>query len=173
MQELCACVKADLDTFVGGAPQFDDITMVAFRYIGQPPVPSIRFDEAKLEDIPAVTEFVEQEMERIGCPMKVSVQINIAIDEIFSNIVRYGYPGKSGPVTVEIIEQEEPRSVFIRFSDEGIPYNPITATDPDITLSAEERSIGGLGIFVVKKTMDDVKYKYENGQNILTVQKKY
>lgn len=173
MQELCACVKADLDTFVDGAPQFDDITMVAFRYIGQPPVPSIRFDEAKLEDIPAVTEFVEQEMERIGCPMKVSVQINIAIDEIFSNIVRYGYPGKSGPVAVEIIEQEEPRSVFIRFSDEGIPYNPITATDPDTTLSAEERSIGGLGIFMVKKTMDDVKYKYENGQNILTVQKKY
>lgn len=173
MQELCTCVKSDLMAFVGDAPQFDDITMMAFRYIGLPPVPSIHFDQAKLEDIPEVTEFVEREMERLDCPMKAVIQINIAIDEIFSNIVRYGYPKTPGPVTVEIIEREEPRSVFIRFSDEGIPYNPITAVDPDITLSAEERSIGGLGIFMVKKTMDDLKYKYENGQNILTIQKKF
>lgn len=173
MQELCMCVKSDLNAFVGDALQFDDITMVAFQYVGQPPVPSIHFDEAKLEDISAVTDFAEREMERIGCPMKSVIQINVAIDEIFSNIVRYGYPKTPGPITVEIIEREEPRSVFIRFSDEGIPYNPITAVDPDITLSAEERSIGGLGIFMIKKTMDDVKYKYENGQNILTIQKEY
>lgn len=173
MQELCEAVTADLNAFVGDALQFDDITMVAFRFVGLPPAPSIHFDEAKLEDITPVTEFVEGELDRIGCPMKSVIQINIAIDEIFSNIVRYGYPGKPGPVTVELIEREEPRCVCVRFSDEGIPYNPITAIDPDITLSAEERGIGGLGIFMVKKTMDDVKYKYENGMNILTIQKKF
>ena len=171
MQELCTFIKADVDAFVADAPQFDDITMVAFRYIGQPPVPSIHFEKAALEDITAVTDFAEAELEKIGCPMKTVIQINVAIDEIFSNIVRYGYPDGAGPVTVELIEKEEPHAVYVRFCDEGIPYNPLTKSDPDVTLSAEERSIGGLGIYMVKKTMDDVKYKYENGQNILTIRK--
>ncbi len=171
MQELCRSVKAEVDAFVAEAPQFDDITMVAFRYIGPASIPTIHFDEAKLDDITTVTGFVEQELEKMDCPMKAVVQINIAIDELFSNIVRYGYPGKSGPVTGEVLEGEDPRSVSIRFTDEGIPYNPLTKSDPDVTLSAEERGIGGLGIYMVKKSMDDMKYKYENGQNILTIQK--
>lgn len=173
MQELCQCVKDDIDAFVGDAPQFDDITMVAFQMIGTPPNPSIHFDEAKIEDIRAITDFVEEEMDRLGCPMKYIIQINIAMDEILSNIIRYGYAKQTGPITVEVIHHEDPRCVYIRFADEGIPYNPITAIDPDITLSAEERDIGGLGIFMVKQTMDDIKYKYENGQNILTIQKLY
>ena len=103
--------------------------------------------------------------------MKSDMQINIAIDEILSNIINYGYPDGSGPVTVTVIEKDDPHRVCIRFEDEGIPYNPLVRNDPDVTLSAEERSIGGLGIFVVKKTMDDVRYVYENGSNILTIEK--
>lgn len=171
MQELCQCVKFDVDAFVGDAPQFDDITMVAFQYIGLPPVPSIHFEEANIDDIQKVTEFVEKELKTMGCPRKSIIQIKVAIDEIFSNILHYGYPNKKGPVTVDVIEREDPHSVYIRFSDHGIPYNPIKAEDPDVTLSAEEREIGGLGIYLVKQSMDDMKYKYENGQNILTIQK--
>lgn len=171
MQELCGFIKTEVDAFVGEAPQFDDITMVALKYIGTPPAPSIHFDAARIEDIPLVTEFVESEMEKLDCPMKTVIQINIAIDEIYSNIVHYGYPAAPGPVTVELIVKDDPRAVCIRFSDEGIPYNPLTKEDPDVTLAAEERSIGGLGIYMVKKTMDDIKYKYENGQNILTIKK--
>lgn len=168
MEELCIYVKSEVDKFVGEAPQFDDITMVALKYIG---TPSIHFDNAKGEDVEAVTEFAETELEKIGCPLKAVMQINIAIDEIFSNIVRYGYENTTGPVTVKIIHNEEKNCVYIRFEDEGIPYNPLAKEDPDVTLSAEERSIGGLGIFVVKKTMDDVKYRYENGKNVLTLKK--
>ena len=168
MNELCDFVKADVDRFVGGAPQFDDITMVALRYIG---TPSISFEKAEIKDITAVTEFVEAELEKIDCPMKTVMQINVAIDELFSNIVNYGYPDGPGPISVRFVERTDPKAVYIRFEDEGIPYNPLTKEDPDITLSADERSIGGLGIFVVKKTMDDVRYKYENGKNILTVKK--
>ena len=171
MQELCAFIKADVAEFVGEAAQFDDITMVAFKYIGKPPVPTIHFDEAKIDDITAVTEFIEAELEKIDCPMRTVIQINVAIDELFSNIVKYGYPKAPGPVTVQLIVKDDPRSVYIRFADEGIPYNPLTKQDPDITLSADEREIGGLGIYMVKQTMDDVKYKYENDQNILTIQK--
>ena len=173
MQELCSCIKADVDAFVGDAPQFDDITMVALHYIGMPPVPSIHFDEAKLDDISEVTQFVEAELEKIDCPMKVMMQVDVAIDEVFSNIVRYGYPeGKPGPVTVELLHRDDPASVGLRFTDEGIPYNPLTKEDPDVTLSLEERGIGGLGIFMVKKTMDEVRYAYEKEKNILTIMKK-
>ena len=168
MEELCRFIKSDIDSFVGDAPQFDDITMVALKYIG---VPSISFEEADIKDIEAVTAFIESELEKLNCPMKAVMQINIAIDELFSNIVRYGYPNKKGPVTVKFKVHNDPRAVFIRFEDEGIPYNPLTKEDPDITLSAEEREIGGLGVYVVKKTMDDMRYKYENGKNILTIKK--
>ena len=172
MEELCTYIKGDVDAFVGEAPQFDDITMVALKYIGTPPNPSISFEKAQISDITAITEFLEAELEKLDCPMKTVIQMNIAIDEIYSNIVKYGYPKEPGPVKVEVIHKEEPNAVFIRFEDEGIPYNPLTKEDPDVTLSAEERNIGGLGIYMVKKTMDDMRYKYENDKNILTIMKK-
>ena len=171
MRGLCDHIKADVDTFVGDAPQFDDITMVALRYYGTPPAPSRSFGEARIEDIPEITEFVEAELEKIGCPMKTVVQLNIAIDEIYSNIVKFAYPSKPGPARVELIVKDDPDTVSLRFIDEGIPYNPLTKEDPDVTLSAEDRSIGGLGIFMVKKTMDEMKYEYENEKNILTITK--
>lgn len=168
MEELCRFIKSEVDSFVGDAPQFDDITMLALNYVG---IPSISFEKAEIQDINEVTAFVESELEKVECPMKAVMQINVAVDELFSNIVRYGYPDGKGPVTVKFISHDEPKTVYVRFEDEGIPYNPLTKDDPDITLSADERSIGGLGVFVVKKTMDDVKYKYENGKNILTIKK--
>ncbi len=169
MKELCEFIKKDVDAFVGDAPQFDDITMLAFRYLGKPPVPTIHFDNAKLDDIRNVTEFIEAELEKLDCPMKTVIQINVAIDEIFSNIVKYAYSDKPGPVTVSLIKKDTPNAVCVKFVDSGIPYNPLTKEDPDITLSAEDRNIGGLGIYMVKKTMDDVRYKYENENNILTI----
>lgn len=170
-KELCERVRTEVDKFVGEAPQFDDMTMVALEYKGIAEAPSIHFDEADLSDIPKVTEFVEGELEKIDCPMKTVIQFSVAIDEIFSNIVRYGYTKGKGPVTVQVAKQEEPRRVDIVFTDEGLPYNPLMKADPDTTLSAEERDIGGLGIYMVKNTMDDVLYRYENGQNILTIRK--
>ncbi|MCQ2428967.1 MAG: SpoIIE family protein phosphatase [Clostridia bacterium] len=172
MEDVCRFVREEVDAFVGDAPQFDDITMVAMRFIGTPPPPEIRFDEAAIDDITAVTEFVDGELEKMDCPMKTVIQINVAIDELYSNIVRYGYKNRKGPITVKVIRHEDADTVYIRFEDEGIPYNPLNRQDPDITLSAEEREIGGLGIFMVKKTMDDIRYKYENGHNILTIAKK-
>ncbi len=169
VQALCKYIKADVDKFVGEAPQFDDITMVAFKYIGMPDIPTIRFEEATIDDITAVTEFVEEQFEKKGIDRKITIQMNIAIDEIYSNIVKYGYADKKGPVQVEIVEKLEPHGICIKFTDNASPYNPLMKEDPDVTLSAEERSIGGLGIFMVKQTMDDVKYRYEHGQNVLTI----
>lgn len=127
--------------------------------------------EATLENVEKVTEFVDAALEKYDCSPKAEVQINIAIDEIFSNIARYAYDPKIGKAEVEIEVIEDPLSVIITFTDGGVPYDPLKKADPDITLSAEERQIGGLGIFMVKKSMDDISYEYKDGKNILTIRK--
>ena len=127
--------------------------------------------DATVENISTVTAFVDEELEKIDCPMKAQMQIDIAIDEVSSNIAHYAYHPSVGSATVKIEVIEEPMSVVITFIDGGTPYNPLEKEDPDITLSAEEREIGGLGIFMVKKSMDSIDYEYKDGQNILRIKK--
>ncbi|MBR4720226.1 MAG: ATP-binding protein [Clostridia bacterium] len=127
--------------------------------------------DATVENINKVTEFINEQLETCGCPIKAQMQIDVAIDELFSNIAHYAYNPDVGPATVRVEARENPLSVIITFIDNGKPYDPLKKTDPDITLSAEDREIGGLGIFLVKKTMDDVSYEYKDGQNILTIKK--
>ena len=127
---------------------------------------------ATVENIETVTDFVNEQLEEMDCPMKAQMQISIAIDELFGNIAHYAYNPDVGEATVRVEVVEDPMSVVITFIDKGVPYDPLTAADPDITLSAEERAIGGLGIFMVKKSMDEITYRYENGSNILAIRKK-
>jgi len=126
---------------------------------------------ATVENIEVVTAFVDEELEALGCPMKAQMQIDIAIDELFGNIAHYAYNPEVGEATVRVEVQENPLSVIITFIDGGVPYDPLAAADPDTSLSAEERAIGGLGIFMVKKSMDEITYRYENGSNILSIRK--
>ena len=126
---------------------------------------------ATVENIEAVTAFVDEQLEALDCPMKAQMQIDIAIDELFGNIAHYAYNPDVGEATVRVEVQEDPLSVIITFIDGGVPYDPLAAADPDTTLSAEERAIGGLGIFMVKKSMDEITYRYENGSNILSIRK--
>ena len=127
--------------------------------------------DATLENIPVVTDFVSEQLEQLDCPMKVQIQISIAIDELFSNIARYAYNPTTGSATVQVEVTENPLAVVITCIDEGKPYDPLAKEDPDITLSAEEREVGGLGIYMVKKSMDDVTYEYKDGRNILKIKK--
>ena len=121
--------------------------------------------------IPEIIEFVNRELERMDCGLKTRAQIDIAIDELYSNIAKYGFDDDGGEVTVTLETESEPRVVSISFTDGGRPFNPLERTDPDITLSARDRKIGGLGIYMVKKSMDDVRYEYREGKNILTIRK--
>lgn len=127
--------------------------------------------EAKVENVPVVTDFVNEQLEAHGCSMKAQMQIDIAIDELFSNIAFYAYNPEVGTATVRVEITEDPLSVVVTFIDHGQPYDPLKKEDPDTTLSAEERQIGGLGIYMVKKSMDQVAYEYKDGQNILTIKK--
>ena len=127
---------------------------------------------ATIENLETVTDFVNEQLEAMDCPMKVQIQIDIAIDELFSNIAHYAYNPETGDATVRVEVMEDPLAVVITFIDKGVPYDPLAKADPNTTLSAEEREIGGLGIFMVKKTMDDITYEYKDGQNILMIKKR-
>lgn len=126
---------------------------------------------ATIENIETVIDFVNGQLEEIKCPLKAQMQIDIAIDELFGNIAHYAYNPETGPATVRVEVTEDPIAVVITFIDRGVPYDPLKKEDPDITLSAEERAIGGLGIFMVKKTMDEISYEYKDGKNILSIKK--
>ena len=113
--------------------------------------------------------FVDAEREKVDCPMKVQMQIDIAVEEIFVNIARYAYAPGEGYAVIGVLA--EPGRAEITFADNGMPYDPLAREDPDVTLSAEEREIGGLGIYLCKQLMDEVLYRYEDGCNILTMKK--
>ncbi|MBQ5686672.1 MAG: ATP-binding protein [Ruminococcus sp.] len=127
--------------------------------------------DAAVENIEVVTDFVNEQLEALHCPVKAQTQIAIAIDELFGNIARYAYTPYIGKATVRFSVEENPLAVIITFIDHGVPFNPLEQANPDIHASAEDRPIGGLGIFLVKKTMNLVEYEYKDGQNILKIKK--
>ena len=127
--------------------------------------------EATVENILVVTDFVNEELNKINCSEEVKAEIDVAIDELFGNIANYAYKDEIGMACVQFEINNNPKKAIITFIDNGIPYNPLERETPDITLSAEERKIGGLGVYIVKQTMDDVVYNYKDGSNILKIVK--
>ena len=128
--------------------------------------------KASLENLQEVIAFVDGFVEELGASMKAQMQIDVAVEEIFVNIASYAYAPDTGDAVISVETDTEKKQVLITFKDSGVPYNPLEKEDPDVTLSAEERGIGGLGIFMVKKSMDDMRYEYKDGQNIVTIMKK-
>ena len=127
--------------------------------------------EANVENLPKVLAFVDDQLEMAECPMKAKIQIDIAVEEIFVNIAHYAYAPGTGDALIRVGISEEPAAVQIDFEDSGIPYNPLEKADPDVTLNVQEREIGGLGIFMVKKIVDEIRYEYADGKNRLTLGK--
>ena len=127
--------------------------------------------EAKVENLQTVLDFIDGELESVDCPMKVQMQIDVAVEELFVNVAHYAYAPETGDVTVSIDTENTPGKAVIILKDSGIPFDPTAKEDPDVTLSAAERQIGGLGIYMVKKSMDSLEYAYEDGCNIVTITK--
>ena len=128
--------------------------------------------KARTDALSDILGFVDEMLEKYECPMKIQTAICVAIEEVFVNVARYAYENGEGEVTLGIGFDAESSTLTFRMADGGVPFDPLQKPDPDITLSAEDREIGGLGIFITKKTMDSVEYAYENGENILTMVKK-
>ena len=127
--------------------------------------------DAKIENLDQVTAFVDASLEEMDCPMRAQFQIDVAVEELFVNIAHYAYTPNVGSATIRVEQESEPAGVSITFLDSGVPYDPLAREDPDVTKKAEDREIGGLGIFMVKKSMDGMEYAYRDGQNILTIRK--
>ena len=127
--------------------------------------------DANTDKLDEVIEFVDSHLEEYDCSMKTQMQIDIAVEEVFVNIAHYAYNTDIGKATIRVEISGDPIVIKITFLDNGTPYDPLAKEDPDVTLSAEDRKIGGLGIFMTKKSMDNIQYEYKNGQNILTIEK--
>ncbi|MDO5114776.1 MAG: SpoIIE family protein phosphatase [Synergistaceae bacterium] len=165
-EALTEAVKQGLRQFTREEPQFDDVTLLALRMLIRPEkelsVPAV------MDSYDRVVGFVEETLSELGCPTRRLMEINIAIDEIFSNIVRY-----SGASEAAISCGVREGAAFVRISDDGSPYDPLQSKEPDVSLGCDEREIGGLGIFLVKKTMDSVVYEHRGGRNIISIEKKF
>ncbi|MBR4767750.1 MAG: ATP-binding protein [Lachnospiraceae bacterium] len=127
--------------------------------------------DATVENLDEVLSFVGDHLDGVLCPPKIRMQIDLAVEELFVNIAHYAYRPETGSATIRVERKESPLRIEVTFMDRGVPYDPLKKADPDVSLSAAERQIGGLGIYMVKQSMDDVRYEYRDGQNILTIVK--
>ena len=150
-------------------PHVDDLTFEAVPDDGGDPNELVI--KATADNLENVLDFIGSHLEAADCPMKSKMQLDLAVEEIFINIANYAYAPEIGKATVRVEVSNDPVAVTITFVDRGVPYDPLKKEDPDVTLSAEDRQIGGLGIFLTKKIMDDVSYEYKDGQNVLMLKK--
>lgn len=128
--------------------------------------------EATLDQLDEVLAFVDEDLEKYSEDEKAIIQIDIAVEEIFVNIAHYAYTPNVGQAVIRTEITEDPLMISITFIDSGMAFDPLAKPDPDVTLPAEQRQIGGLGIYMVKKSMDEVTYERKDDQNILTIKKK-
>ena len=169
-ENLLPIMHREINAFVGEAPQFDDITMLMLEYSGPEKCEELEIEAAR-ENLSHVLEFLDGYLERHGCSIKAQTQLDIAVEEIFVNIASYAYGGKSGRAVIRLRETHDPKGVSVTFIDQGVPFDPLGRPDPDVTLSADDRSVGGLGIYITKKSMDGIRYEYKDNSNILTLTK--
>ena len=174
VEETIKELKKDIDKFVGKAEQFDDITMLELFYKKKKDdnmnKTVQRVFKADKEELPNVQSFVNEEFKKYNLSNKLIYQINLVVEEIFINIASYAYKDKQGDCKITIYNDDDELFKMV-FEDNGVRFNPLENSEPDITKSASERDIGGLGIFISKKLMDDIQYKYENNTNILYISK--
>ena len=128
--------------------------------------------QAHIDELPQVLAFVDEQLEPLGCSIKTTTQIDVALEEIFINIVNYAYAPNTGTAVIRSQISGDPAILTVSFMDSGTPYDPLAKPDPNVSKPLRERQKGGLGIFLVKKTMDEMHYEYKEGHNILTLKKK-
>ena len=126
---------------------------------------------AQRENLSEVLKFIDVELEQLGCSMRLQTAIDVAVEEIFVNISSYAYDPEVGQATIRVEVSEDPLTIEIGFIDSGTPYDPLAKPDPNMKIPLRERKKGGLGIYMVKKSMDDISYEYKDGKNILTIKK--
>ena len=162
-------INESVSEFVGDAPQFDDLTMMCLELKDDKCLKTLTVD-ATTENLATVNEFIDGFLEMNDCPLKEQMKIDLSVEEVYVNIANYAYGDGTGEAEISI--ENNDGEITIVFKDSGVAYNPLEKADPDISLSADEREIGGLGIFLTKKNMDSLSYEYKDNQNIFTMTKR-
>lgn len=139
---------------------------------GEITMKSLKLD-ATLDNLSNVLLFVDEQLEAADCGIRTQMSIDVAVEELYVNIARYAYTPEIGEAEILVDIKDDPKACEVTFIDSGIPYNPLEKEDPDVNLPADERAIGGLGIFMVKKSMDEMRYEYKDGHNVLTIRKAF
>ena len=176
-RELVEAVRRDVARYAQGAEQSDDITIMALE-VGVPPeVTATLVVPARLDQFERVTEFIHTELDRRFCPKRAQNQLDIAFEELFVNVASYAYPDATeedpGTVRVSYTYSAEPPSVIVTIADDGVPYDPLAKPDAVTPSDSMDVPIGGLGILMAKKSVDDMSYQYRDGSNVVTITKKW
>ena len=173
-KELIFDIKKNISKFVDKAKQFDDITMLCFELKNPKDIHVHGRFKADLKEIPNIYDYFVSRMTIEIDEDKIS-KYRVVVEEIFTNICNYGFKDdvENKYVNIDVYIDKKNKKVSISFRDNGKRFNPLEHAEPDINLDAESRDIGGLGILIVKKMMDNVSYEYKNKKNILTIEKFY
>lgn len=171
-EHLIHQVSDDIQAFVGDAKQFDDITMLCLKYNGPSSDQETIEIEADVKNWPEVQSFLASFLERKACPLKAQLHIETAVEEIFVNISSYAYPNKNGNVSITVSKDDQANKFQVIFKDQGLAWDPLSKADPDITLPSSKRTLGGLGIFMVKKLMNHTHYERSGDENVFTIEKR-
>ena len=174
-RKLIGAVRNDVAAHARGAEQSDDITMLSLE-VGVPPeVTATLVVPATVSELPHVIDFVHAELESRMCPVKAQKQLDVAVEEMFVNVAHYAYPDATpdnpGTARIGCTYSADPPSMTIEIADDGIPFDPLAKPDAQTPDDIMDVPIGGLGIFMTKKAMDDISYEYQDGRNILTLKK--
>ena len=176
-RELIELVRRDVMRFSEGAEQADDITMLALEFGVPPEVTATITVPADDRELPHVTEFVHTELDRRLCPVRAQRQLDIALEELFVNVAHYAYPDatpdRPGEVRVSYTYSAEPPSITVEIEDEGIPFDPLSRPDAVTPTSIEDVPIGGLGILMAKRSVDEMRYERTDGTNVVTITKRW
>ncbi|MBP3884568.1 MAG: SpoIIE family protein phosphatase [Olsenella sp.] len=174
-RDLVRSLRADVSRWADGAEQSDDVTMLALEYGVAPEVTGSITLPAVLENLGKANDLVVTELDRRLCPADVKGRVEIALEELFVNVCRYAYADReqAGSVRVSYVYTANPSAITIELCDQGVPFNPLTREDPTMPGSIQEAKIGGLGIYMVKKSMDDFSYVYDGESNIVAFRKEW
>ncbi|MDO4538276.1 MAG: ATP-binding protein, partial [Coriobacteriales bacterium] len=166
-------LRADVARWAEGAEQSDDITILSLEYGVAPEVQDGRTYVATIDNVQRAIDFINAELDRRMCPPRVQNRIDIALEELLVNICHYAYADQDEPGKMEVkyVYKGSPSSITVELKDQGVPFNPLEHADPDRSLSFDEIEVGGLGIYMVKKSMDDIAYVYDDGSNVLAFRK--
>ncbi len=127
--------------------------------------------DAVMDNLEEVLSFVDVELEQYECAALVQAVLDLAVEELYTNIASYSYAPETGTCTIKVEITDAPANIIVTFFDHGMPYNPLAKEDPKLDTEISERPIGGLGFFMVKNSMDEVSYEFRDEQNILTIKK--